>query len=137
MTQETFNSKILVLVQDGAEKEEVTGNGLVEVVTEATPFYGEAGGQVGDVGVIEGASGKMNVEQTLKDPTGLIIHQGRMLRRLNQKRRKRYPECGPIQTSRHRTESYRHPHSTIRSAKGVGGPRQTGGIFGGTGSVAV
>jgi len=76
--QESFSSKILVLVQEGDAKEEAGGDGLVEVVTEATPFYGEAGGQVGDVGVIEGATGRMDVEQTLKDPTGLIIHIGRM-----------------------------------------------------------
>ncbi len=77
--QESFSSKILVLVQEGDAKEEAAGDGLVEVVTEATPFYGEAGGQVGDVGVIEGATGRMGVEQTLKDPTGLIIHIGRMV----------------------------------------------------------
>jgi len=76
---ETATSKVLVLVQDGVEKEAVTDDGLVEIVTEATPFYGEAGGQVGDVGIIEGPTGKMAVEQTVKDPTGLIIHMGRMV----------------------------------------------------------
>ena len=77
--QESLAAKVLVLVQAGAETEAVSGEDQAEIVTESTPFYGEAGGQVGDVGIIEGDEGKMAVEQTIKDPTGLIIHKGRML----------------------------------------------------------
>ena len=53
------------------------------MVTEATPFYGEAGGQVGDTGRIEAVDGdavfEMTVEDTIKDPTGLIIHKGTLV----------------------------------------------------------
>ncbi len=38
----------------------------VAVVLQATPFYAEAGGQVGDTGVIEWASGRMRVDDTQK-----------------------------------------------------------------------
>ena len=48
----------------------------VEVVTTATPFYGEAGGQVGDRGTITAPGLEMIVTDTVKDPTGLIIHKG-------------------------------------------------------------
>ena len=75
----TFESKVLLLVQDGREvKETVSGQG-VEIVTEATPFYGEAGGQVGDSGKITGSDFEIKVVDTIKDPTGIIIHKGNMV----------------------------------------------------------
>ena len=76
---ESLTAKVLVLVQDGRETDAASGDGSVEVVTDATPFYGEAGGQVGDVGMIQGESGNMEIEHTIKDPTGVIIHKGRIL----------------------------------------------------------
>jgi alanyl-tRNA synthetase len=48
----------------------------VEVVTTATPFYGEAGGQVGDRGLITSPDLELEVKDTVKDPTGIIIHKG-------------------------------------------------------------
>ncbi len=49
----------------------------VTVVTDVTPFYGEAGGQVGDRGTIRGAGGasfELTVSDTKKPVTGLITH---------------------------------------------------------------
>ena len=46
-----------------------------ELVAPATPFYGAAGGQVGDVGFIEGPRGKAKVTDTLKPGGELIVHQ--------------------------------------------------------------
>ena len=71
-------SKVLLLVQEGLEVEEAVSGQSVEVVTEATPFYGEAGGQVGDSGKITGPDFEMKVADTIKDPTGIIIHKGSM-----------------------------------------------------------
>ena len=55
----------------------------IELVTEKTPFYGESGGQVGDIGTItasnNGETFQMEVTDTIKDPTGLIIHKGKIL----------------------------------------------------------
>src|SRR4029078_5389010 len=50
----------------------------VEVVTERTPFYGEAGGQVGDKGAISGGNAKLVVEDAQKLITGLVIHRGQI-----------------------------------------------------------
>ncbi len=72
-------SKVLVLVADGQEISEAVAGQAVEVVVESTPFYAEAGGQVGDTGKISGPKAEMRVTGTVKDPTGLIIHKGKMV----------------------------------------------------------
>jgi alanyl-tRNA synthetase len=72
-------SKVLLLVQDGREVEEAVSGQSVEVVTETTPFYGEAGGQVGDSGKITGPDFEIEVIDTIKDPTGITIHKGDMV----------------------------------------------------------
>jgi alanyl-tRNA synthetase len=66
---------VLVVCDDHAVAHADAGS-AVEVVTTATPFYGEAGGQVGDCGVITAPDMEMVVTDTIKDPTGLIIHKG-------------------------------------------------------------
>jgi alanyl-tRNA synthetase len=52
----------------------------VEVITEKTPFYGEAGGQVGDRGVIFYENYSLEVIDTLKPLEELIVHQARVKR---------------------------------------------------------
>ncbi len=78
-TRATAASKVILLVQDG-EAVDVAGAGSdIDIVTAETPFYGEAGGQVGDSGRISGPDLEIEVSATLKDPTGLIIHKGRIV----------------------------------------------------------
>jgi alanyl-tRNA synthetase len=68
---------IQLLVKDGKGADTASKGDSVELVTATTPFYGAAGGQVGDTGTITGSSGGvMTVTETIKDPTGLIIHKG-------------------------------------------------------------
>jgi len=74
-----LDSRVLVLVRDGQEVRQAEAGQDVEVVTEQTPFYGESGGQVGDKGVIRAGNLELLVENTIKDPTGLIIHKGRVI----------------------------------------------------------
>ncbi len=57
-----------------------TEGDVVEVVTEKTPFYGEAGGQVGDQGVIFHEQFSLQVEETLRPVEDLIVHKGRVKR---------------------------------------------------------
>ena len=47
-----------------------------EIVLNATPFYGEAGGQVGDTGIIRSNTGLFRVDDTQRPTSGLIIHRG-------------------------------------------------------------
>jgi alanyl-tRNA synthetase len=48
----------------------------VEIITAATPFYGEAGGQVGDMGTISGEGFAVEVTNTQRLPNDLFVHQG-------------------------------------------------------------
>jgi len=81
--QTEIRSNIKLIVENGKSVDSVEAGRNIEVVTEATPFYGEAGGQVGDTGRIYADDGgdafEMTVEDTIKDPTGLIIHKGTLV----------------------------------------------------------
>jgi alanyl-tRNA synthetase len=73
-------SKILKLIK-GDEIVPVAREGdEIEVLTEKTPFYGEAGGQVGDRGVIFQEEFSLEVENTIKPMEDLIIHQAKVKR---------------------------------------------------------
>ena len=48
----------------------------VAVVVDATPFYAESGGQVGDRGVIQTPNGRIRVQDTHKPLNGLFVHIG-------------------------------------------------------------
>jgi alanyl-tRNA synthetase len=59
----------VVAVQQGADP------GIVEVVLDRTPFYAEAGGQVGDTGVITTETGRAKVTDTQSVLPGLVVHR--------------------------------------------------------------
>jgi alanyl-tRNA synthetase len=69
-------ARVVLVVQDNQGVDAADTGTAVEVVTTATPFYGEAGGQVGDRGTITAPGMEMMVTDTVKDPTGIIIHRG-------------------------------------------------------------
>ncbi len=54
--------------------ETLDGEGYIDVVLDKTPFYAECGGQVGDSGVIESGSVKLNVLTTFK-VNKLFVHR--------------------------------------------------------------
>ncbi len=72
-------SKVLVVVEKGNETQTASTGAEIEVVTAQTPFYGESGGQVGDSGKITGPDLEIVISDTIKDPTGLIIHKGKVI----------------------------------------------------------
>jgi alanyl-tRNA synthetase len=77
--------RVVAIVRDGMEFDELTGHGEVEVVLDRTPFYAEGGGQVGDQGTIREAGGGselFTVEDTQKPVGGLIVHRGTLRGRL-------------------------------------------------------
>ncbi len=63
----------------------MTGHGEAEIILDATPFYGEGGGQVGDRGeMLEAGGGSplFTVEDTQKPIAGLFVHRGTLHGRL-------------------------------------------------------
>ncbi|TYP50364.1 alanine--tRNA ligase [Thermosediminibacter litoriperuensis] len=52
--------------------------GEIILVLDRTPFYGEAGGQVGDTGVIENENFTFRVRDTQRTPDGKIYHVGKV-----------------------------------------------------------
>ncbi len=50
----------------------------VDIILNQTPFYGESGGQVGDVGILQSKHGKVEILDTQKH-AGLIVHRGRLV----------------------------------------------------------
>ena len=52
-----------------------------ELLLEATPFYAESGGQVGDTGVITTCNGaRFEVADTKKPAQGIILHKGKLVK---------------------------------------------------------
>jgi alanyl-tRNA synthetase len=69
-------SDIVSLARDGKEVDEAAAGDKVAVVLRETPFYSEAGGQVGDTGVIVNTIGEIAVRDTRSPLPGLTVHYG-------------------------------------------------------------
>ena len=75
----TADGRIVAIIRDGLAFDELTGHGEAEVVLDATPFYAEGGGQVGDHGILRepgGGSELFTVTDTQRPLGGLIVHRG-------------------------------------------------------------
>jgi len=68
---------VVALVKDGREVPELRAGEKGGLLADRTPFYGEAGGQVGDTGEIVGHGGKAEAQvlDTQKPLPGLILHE--------------------------------------------------------------
>ncbi|BCS55546.1 alanine--tRNA ligase [Geobacter sp. SVR] len=65
---------VVAIVRESAEVESAQAGDSVEVVTEATPFYGESGGQKGDCGTISTGNAHLEVLSTSRPYPDLIVH---------------------------------------------------------------
>ena len=66
---------LAVIAEEGHSLEEAVSGARVALVCAATPFYAEAGGQVGDRGEISGPAGRARVLNTVKVGENLIAHR--------------------------------------------------------------
>lgn len=72
-------SAIAAMLVNGKPADEVSAPQEAALVLEATPFYAEAGGQMGDQGMIGSQTGIFRVHDTQRPVPGLIVHYGRMI----------------------------------------------------------
>jgi alanyl-tRNA synthetase len=75
----TSETTVVGLLAGGSQVESAAEGEAVEVVLRETPFYAEAGGQVGDRGEIVGPHGLVRVEDTQRAAERLIVHRGRVV----------------------------------------------------------
>ena len=69
-------AKLIMALVDGETRSELREGEKVEILLDQTPFYAEAGGQIGDTGYIEASGGRIKIDHTIFSPWGQIIHQG-------------------------------------------------------------
>jgi alanyl-tRNA synthetase len=72
-------SVVQALLKRGALADEVVEGDDVELVLDATPFYPEGGGQVGDQGTLTGREGRIHVRETTKVGGKLFLHKGKVV----------------------------------------------------------
>ena len=75
----TSMSKVSHLITDENSVRSVAEGGVVDVMLDKTPFYGEMGGQVGDTGEISSPEGRVVVTDTLRTAADVIIHRGKVV----------------------------------------------------------
>jgi alanyl-tRNA synthetase len=72
------SSRITAILHDGEQVSQAGVGERVEIIAEATPFYGESGGQTGDIGTISAPGIKIDVIETRKPLPELIVHVGQV-----------------------------------------------------------
>jgi alanyl-tRNA synthetase len=72
---ETEGARVLAIIAGNQERESLTTGESGEVLMDRTPFYAEAGGQIGDAGTLEGADSRAAVEDTYAPVTGFHFHK--------------------------------------------------------------
>src|ERR1700678_3544801 len=71
---ETAEGVIRAIVKDGVEVETLNAGERGSLILNQTPFYGESGGQVGDVGEITAPGFRAEVTDTRKKLGDLVVH---------------------------------------------------------------
>jgi alanyl-tRNA synthetase len=74
---DTLAAKVVAIMQSGQLVESVADGNEALIVLDRTPFYAEAGGQIGDTGSITGPSGIFDVTDTKKSG-GYTFHSGKV-----------------------------------------------------------
>ena len=77
-SQEESSGRVLAMVREGESVDRVEAGQDVEVFLDQTPFYAESGGQVGDQGTIETATGVVAVTDTRHAVQGFHGHRGKV-----------------------------------------------------------
>ena len=68
-------AKVIGLLNQGVGVEEISGEGRFSLILDKTTFYAEAGGQIGDIGEIDGPDSSFKVSGTTSI-SGAYLHEG-------------------------------------------------------------
>ncbi len=74
----TSTSKVIAIFKGSERVESLKEGDEGEIILEVTPFYAEAGGQVGDRGIIEGENSSAIVKDTKRVLENIIVHHVKM-----------------------------------------------------------
>jgi len=76
----SLETTIIGLVRNGERVQAAQAGDKIEVITSATPFYVEAGGEVSDTGrIIANGVTLINIHDTQRPVPGLIVHAGKLI----------------------------------------------------------
>jgi alanyl-tRNA synthetase len=75
---ETPGARVLAIIVGDEQRQSLSPNETGEIILDRTPFYSEAGGQIGDTGIFEGESVLAAVEDTYSVVTGYHLHKTRV-----------------------------------------------------------
>lgn len=76
---EQAQGQVTAIIMDGERVDEAGKGDEVYIVANQTPFYGESGGQMGDVGMITADGLKIEATDTQKKLAALHVHTGRIV----------------------------------------------------------
>nr|WP_321459923.1 alanine--tRNA ligase [uncultured Cohaesibacter sp.] len=77
--RERTEGAVVALVKDGAEVQSLKAGDEAGIILNQTPFYGESGGQVGDMGVMIADGKRFEVSDTVKKNNGMFVHLGKLV----------------------------------------------------------
>ena len=76
---ESAHGQVTALVMNGERVDEACVGDEVMVVCNQTPFYGESGGQMGDIGTLAGDGVKVDITDTQKKLGDITVHVGKVV----------------------------------------------------------
>src|SRR6516162_7449522 len=77
---ESAEGVVLAIMRNGARTAEATLGDDVALIVNQTPFYAEAGGQVGDTGIVFSGGAEFAVQDTVRKAGDLHVHLGNVTR---------------------------------------------------------
>jgi alanyl-tRNA synthetase len=75
----TARADVLSVLKEGKEVDSARKGEEIELILDQTPFYSEAGGQVGDTGWITQENARVEVADTVRYLTNLVVHKATVI----------------------------------------------------------
>jgi alanyl-tRNA synthetase len=73
------DARVVAIFRDGVRVDFASAGEEAELVTDVTPFYGESGGQAGDIGDVQGDDFSLRVRDTRRPSADQVIHRVQVL----------------------------------------------------------